>query len=95
MNGMGNKETFVNMTGLSSSRVLEGITSIGVKFSGDGFIELKGWGKTFIEDKICEKKIYEKTRKFLEIQDSGNRALRLNSHLISRNINGISSSSTR
>lgn len=66
MNGMGNKETFVDMTGLPSSRVLEGITSIGVKFSGDGFIELKGWGKTFIEDKICENKIYEKTRQFLE-----------------------------
>ena len=62
MNGMGNKETFVKETGLPSERVLEGITSIGVKFSGDGFIELKGMGKTFIEDKICENKTYEKIR---------------------------------
>ena len=66
MNGMGNKETFINETGLSSGRVLEGITSIGAKFSGDGFIELKGKGKTLIEDKVCEKKIYEKIRTFLE-----------------------------
>ena len=66
MNGMGNKERFVKMTGLPSKRILEGITSIGVKFSGDGFIELKGMGKTFIEDKICEEKTYEKTRQFLE-----------------------------
>jgi 2-dehydropantoate 2-reductase len=66
MNGMGNKETFVKETGLPSSRVLEGITSIGAKFSGDGFIELKGMGKTFIEDKICENKTYEKIRPFLE-----------------------------
>ena len=66
MNGMGNKETFVKMTGLPSKRILEGITSIGVKFSGDGFIELKGRGKTSIEDKICENKTHEKMRQFLE-----------------------------
>ena len=66
MNGMGNKETFINETGLSSGRVLEGITSMGAKFSGDGFIELKGKGKTLIEDRICEKKVYEKIRQFLE-----------------------------
>ncbi len=66
MNGMGNKETFVKETGLPSKRILEGITSIGAKFSGNGFIELKGMGKTFIEDKICENRIYEKIRPFLE-----------------------------
>jgi len=55
MNGMGSKETFEKLTGLSPSRVLEGITSIGVRFTGDGLIELKGLGKTVIDGKICVK----------------------------------------
>jgi 2-dehydropantoate 2-reductase len=66
MNGMGNKETFVKETGLSSERILEGITSIGAKFSGDGYIELKGRGKTSIEDRICDNRTHEKIRQFLE-----------------------------
>jgi 2-dehydropantoate 2-reductase len=66
MNGMGNKETFVKETDLASERILEGITTMGAKFSGDGYIELKGKGKTLIEDHICETKIYEKIRQFLE-----------------------------
>jgi 2-dehydropantoate 2-reductase len=48
MNGMGNKELFA----LPSENVFEGITSIGVKFSKDGMIELKGTAKTVIEDGI-------------------------------------------
>jgi 2-dehydropantoate 2-reductase len=48
MNGMGNREIF----NLSSNNVFEGITSIGVNFSLDGSIELKGRGKTIFEDGI-------------------------------------------
>ena len=48
MNGMGNKELFA----LPSENVYEGITSIGVKFSKDGMIELKGTAKTVMEDGI-------------------------------------------
>ena len=48
MNGMGNKELFA----LPSENVYEGITSIGVKFSKGGAIELKGTAKTVMEDGI-------------------------------------------
>ncbi len=51
MNGMGNRETFDKAIHLAPGRVLEGITSIGVRFAGDGLIELKGRGKTVIEDR--------------------------------------------
>jgi 2-dehydropantoate 2-reductase len=51
MNGMGNREAFDDLD-LSDSQVLEGITSLGVKFSEDGMVELKGKGKTIIEEKI-------------------------------------------
>jgi 2-dehydropantoate 2-reductase len=53
MNGMGNRESFCEL-GLSDSQVLEGITIMGVKFSEDGMVELKGKGKTIIEAKIDE-----------------------------------------
>lgn len=53
MNGMGNREAFDELD-LSDSQVLEGITSLGVKFSEDGMVELKGKGKTIIEEKIGE-----------------------------------------
>jgi 2-dehydropantoate 2-reductase len=53
MNGMGNREAFDKLH-LSDFQVLEGITSLGVKFSGDGMVELKGKGKTIIEEKIGE-----------------------------------------
>jgi len=46
MNGMGNRELF----DIESCTVHEGITSIGVLFSEDGLIELKGEGKTILED---------------------------------------------
>jgi 2-dehydropantoate 2-reductase len=45
MNGMGNRERF----NLSSNAVFEGITSIGVNFSTEGSVELRGRGKTSIE----------------------------------------------
>ncbi|HII06827.1 MAG TPA: 2-dehydropantoate 2-reductase [Methanotrichaceae archaeon] len=45
MNGMGNKEKF----DLSANHVFEGTTSMGVVFSDDGKIELKGRGKTIFE----------------------------------------------
>jgi 2-dehydropantoate 2-reductase len=67
MNGMGSKETFEKLTGLSPSRVLEGITSIGVRFTGDGLIELKGLGKTVIDDKICAKG-KQSLKEFLEFR---------------------------
>lgn len=51
MNGMGNREAFDELE-LSDSQVLEGITSLGVKFSEDGMVELKGKGKTIIKEKI-------------------------------------------
>lgn len=51
MNGMGNQEAFDRL-GLPGSQVLEGITIIGVKFSEDGMVELKGKGKTIIEANI-------------------------------------------
>ncbi len=49
MNGMGNRETFD-----MPLNVLEGITSMGVKFSEDGLIELKGKGKTIIETGLSD-----------------------------------------
>jgi 2-dehydropantoate 2-reductase len=55
MNGMGNREVFDELE-LPDSQVLEGITSLGVKFSEDGKVELKGKGKTILEDKISEDK---------------------------------------
>jgi 2-dehydropantoate 2-reductase len=48
MNGMGNREIF----NMFSNDVFEGITSIGVNFSKDGSIELKGIGKTVLEDRM-------------------------------------------
>jgi 2-dehydropantoate 2-reductase len=53
MNGMGNREAFAPLH-LPGSRLLEGITAIGVKLSGDGRIELKGKGKTMIEARLDE-----------------------------------------
>ncbi len=50
MNGMGNPERF----DLPGARVYEGTTSMGVVFSGDGRIELKGRGKTVFEAGIGE-----------------------------------------
>ena len=47
-------------------RVLEGITSLGVKFSEDGMVELKGKGKTILEDKIGEDKKKFLRERFLE-----------------------------
>ncbi len=45
MNGMGNREKF----DLSQNRIFEGIIAVGVKFSEDGKIELKGKGKAVFE----------------------------------------------
>jgi 2-dehydropantoate 2-reductase len=55
MNGMGNREVFDELD-LPESRVIEGITSLGVKFSEDGMVELKGKGKTILDEKIGEDK---------------------------------------
>jgi len=48
MNGMGNVERL----DLPSRAVFEGITSLGVKFSRKGEVELKGIGKTILENGI-------------------------------------------
>lgn len=53
MNGMGNSEIFMQLD-LPKSSVLEGITSMGVRFAGAGRVELKGIGKTIFEDKMSE-----------------------------------------
>ncbi len=50
MNGMGNREKF----DLSETSIFEGIISVGVKFSEDGKIELKGDGKTVFEAAMGE-----------------------------------------
>lgn len=55
MNGMGNRDVFDELK-LPDSQVLEGITSLGVKLAGNGRIELKGKGKTILEDKLGEYK---------------------------------------
>lgn len=50
MNGMGNREMF----DLPSHEIFEGITSIGVVFSENGSVELKGRGKTILESRLPE-----------------------------------------
>jgi len=50
MNGMGNREMF----DLPNHEVFEGITSIGVVFSENGNIELKGKGKTILDGRLPE-----------------------------------------
>ncbi len=51
MNGMGNRDCCAPLD-LPAHRLFEGITSMGVKHSGDGKIELKGRGKTVIEGRL-------------------------------------------
>ena len=51
MNGMGNKEALAPLH-LPASRLLEGIAVMGVKFSAEGRIELKGRGKIVIEARL-------------------------------------------
>jgi 2-dehydropantoate 2-reductase len=65
MNGMGNRDVF-NELDLPDSQVLEGITALGVRFSEDGTVELKGNGKTILEDKIGEDKKKFMMDRFLE-----------------------------
>jgi 2-dehydropantoate 2-reductase len=65
MNGMGNREVFDELN-LPDSQILEGITSMGVKFSEDGLAQLKGKGKTILEEKIDEDKKKFMQERFLE-----------------------------
>jgi len=65
MNGMGNREVFDELD-LPASQVLEGITSLGVKFPEDGLAQLKGKGKTILEGKIAEDKKKFLRDRFLE-----------------------------
>jgi len=65
MNGMGNREVF-NELDLPDSQVLEGITALGVKLSEDGTVELKGMGKTILEDKMGEDMKKFMMERFLE-----------------------------
>ena len=51
MNGMGNREVFLH-SGLDPARLKEGITSFGVLLAGEGRVELKGRGKTILQDGI-------------------------------------------
>jgi len=60
MNGMGNREVFLQ-TGLGPAGLFEGITSFGVLLNGDGRVELKGMGKTVLQDDIGQDE-----RRFLE-----------------------------
>jgi len=64
MNGMGNREVFDELD-LPDSQVLEGITSLGVKLSEDGRVELKGKGKTILQDEVgVDKKKFMRDRFF-------------------------------
>ena len=65
MNGMGNRGVFDGLD-LPDSQVLEGITSLGVKFSEDGMAELKGKGKTILENKIGKDLKEFMTDRFME-----------------------------
>jgi 2-dehydropantoate 2-reductase len=65
MNGMGNREAFDSL-GLPDRQVLEGITIMGVRFSEDGVVELKGKGKTVVEEKIREDLRRFMAKRFLE-----------------------------
>jgi 2-dehydropantoate 2-reductase len=75
MNGMGNREAFMQLD-LPVDRVLEGITSLGVRFAEDGRIELKGTGKTILEEGLDEgeRRFLEErfSEKGLEIEFAGN-----------------------
>lgn len=51
MNGMGNREVF-SQAGLGPAQLFEGITSFGVLLAGEGRIELKGRGKTVLQDEM-------------------------------------------
>lgn len=51
MNGMGNREIFLK-SGLDPARLQEGITSLGVLLAGEGRMELKGRGKTVLQNGI-------------------------------------------
>lgn len=53
MNGMGNRDAFASLS-LPAPRLLEGITAMGVKFAGEGRVELKGKGRTAIEARLDE-----------------------------------------
>jgi len=52
MNGMGNRELFESQVPQASGRIIEGITSNGVKLAREGKIELKGKGTTVIEKNL-------------------------------------------
>lgn len=65
MNGMGNLEVFSRL-GLPSDRVYEGVTSIGVTFPEDGRIELRGMGRTVLEDRIPERWKIQLSERFHE-----------------------------
>lgn len=60
MNGMGNREIFLK-SGLDPARLQEGITSLGVLLAGEGRVELKGRGKTVLQNQIGRE-----DRQFLE-----------------------------
>ena len=60
MNGMGNREAFLK-SGLDPARLQEGITSLGVLLAGEGRVELKGRGKTVLQNGIGRE-----DRQFLE-----------------------------
>jgi 2-dehydropantoate 2-reductase len=65
MNGMGNREVFGELN-LPASRVFEGIAIMGVRFAENGRIELKGTGKTILEDGLAEEEEKELRVRFIE-----------------------------
>ena len=64
MNGMGNREAFLK-SGLDQACLQEGITSLGVLLAGEGRVELKGRGKTVLQNQIGRE-----NRQFLETRFS-------------------------
>ncbi len=65
MNGMGNREALLQ-AGLDSPRLFEAITSFGVLLAGEGRIELKGRGKTVIQDGMSREEMDFLTERFSE-----------------------------
>ncbi len=65
MNGMGNREIFLK-SGLDPARLQEGITSLGVLLAGEGRVELKGRGKTVLQNKIGREDRQFLEKRFLE-----------------------------
>jgi 2-dehydropantoate 2-reductase len=99
MNGMGNREVFAQ-AGLGLAGLFEGITSFGVLLAGEGRVELKGVGKTVLQDEIGqeERRLLEErfSEKGFEIEFSADfRRQQFNKLLVNAAINPITALTRR